>query len=74
MTNIVATPKTLHGAIVNGLSDRYYTNKPVTDLLEVHIKDFLSQKFTSAMMTKDAAVVAAMEALWKEITKKDIII
>jgi len=54
------TPKTMRDAIHNGLEDAYhhevmepYWNPELESILEMHVKDYLSQAFTAAAMRND---------------------
>lgn len=47
----MGTPKTLSEAIARGLMEYgFLNNEKITKMVELHVKDFLSQKFQAAAM------------------------
>lgn len=60
------TPKTLRAAIQNGLSSKSSESNLEAEL-ELHVLDFLAQKFTPAMLKSDPKTGAALEVLWERI-------
>jgi len=63
----MGTPKSLTDAIDNGI----YTAQTFTDEasnVEVHVKDFLSQKFTNEMLYADDKSLEMLKNLWAAIT------
>lgn len=80
VTLVVSTPKTLLGAIWNGLVDSNYEaypdvlNRDEAKIVEKHVRDFLAQRFAAAMLSTDPVIATAVGKLWKEIivTKGDL--
>ena len=67
--NTQGTPKSLAEAIQNALCETK-SGPDVVSEFHSHIKDFLAQKFSVAMMkTENAETEVALRALWKEILK-----
>lgn len=62
------TPKTLTQAIARGMrgSEALMTDDVAEDTAPA-VLDWLSQRFTAAMMTRDPSVLDAMEKLWASI-------
>lgn len=69
--SVLGTPKTLLGAIENGTSDCPYPSPhSLPRIMEMHVRDFLAQKFGVAIcMTTDEKSIAD---LWKAITGKEL--
>lgn len=64
------TPQTLKVAILNAMADYPYTEGKLDVTIEAHVRDFLAQKFSVAMMTDNKDVEDAISKLWKMIQSK----
>lgn len=65
MNKTQGTPRTLAEAIHNGFSPTHQVAH-----LELHIRDYLAQKFGIYTMSQDEKVVEAVTALWESIFKE----
>lgn len=70
-TNNNGTPKIMKEALLNGLKDcqeRGTTDQELmTHIIEIHVRDFLAQKFAVTMLAEDSPAVTS---LWHRITTK----
>lgn len=64
--NMSGTPKTLNGAITNGIPFNDEFTAAQAESIETHVRDFLSQKFTTAMIAN-----LTLTELWELIIKKE---
>lgn len=71
----MGTPKTLQQAIQNGLHEANEVNEycveyylTIDQIVELHVRDFLAQKFAINFLTDDDAI----RDLWNRITEKKV--